>query len=85
MSFFEGPSNDPELIELTRRRPAAIQAAMLQLLRAGRWSGYIRSDLDPFDLLRALAGVANVAASPDWEASAKRLIDILLLGSKPVG
>lgn len=46
MSFFEGPSTDPELIELTRRRPAAIQAAMLQLLRAGRWSGYIRSDLD---------------------------------------
>ena len=46
MSFFEGPSNDPELMELTRRRPAAIQAAMLQLLRAGRWSGYIRPDLD---------------------------------------
>jgi AcrR family transcriptional regulator len=46
MSFFEGPSADPELMELTRRRPAAIQAAMLQLLRAGRWSDYIRSDLD---------------------------------------
>lgn len=46
MSFFEGPSADPELIELTSRRPAAIQAAMLQLLRAGRWSGYVRSDLD---------------------------------------
>jgi AcrR family transcriptional regulator len=46
MSFFEGPSADPELIELTARKPAAIQAAMLQLLRAGRWSGYIRSDLD---------------------------------------
>jgi AcrR family transcriptional regulator len=46
MSFFEGPSADPELMELTRRRPAAIQAAMLQLLRAGRWSGYIRSDLE---------------------------------------
>lgn len=46
MSFFEGPSADPELMELTRRRPAAIQAAMLQLLRAGRWGGYIRSDLD---------------------------------------
>ncbi len=46
MSFFEGPSADPELMELTRRRPAAIQTAMLQLLRAGRWSGYIRSDLD---------------------------------------
>lgn len=46
MSFFEGPSADPELMELTSRRPATIQAAMLQLLRAGRWSGYIRSDLD---------------------------------------
>jgi AcrR family transcriptional regulator len=46
MSFFEGPSADPELMELTRRRPASIQAAMLQLLRAGRWSGYIRQDLE---------------------------------------
>jgi AcrR family transcriptional regulator len=45
MSFFEGPSADPELMELTRRRPESIQAAMLQLLRAGRWSGYIRQDL----------------------------------------
>lgn len=46
MSFFEGPSTDPKLMELTRRRPASIQAAMLQLLRAGRWSGYIRQDLE---------------------------------------
>ena len=46
MSFYEGPSSDPELMELTRRQPSTIQAAMLQTLRAGRWSGYIRSDLD---------------------------------------
>lgn len=46
-------------------------------------AGDIRNDIDPLDLLRALVGVANVAASPDWEASAKRLVDILLLGSKP--
>lgn len=46
MSFFEGPSADPELMELTRRRPVAVQAAMQQLLRAGRWSGYIRADVD---------------------------------------
>ena len=38
--------SDPELMELTRRQPSTIQAAMLQTLRAGRWSGYIRSDLD---------------------------------------
>ncbi|HEX4586765.1 MAG TPA: TetR/AcrR family transcriptional regulator [Mycobacterium sp.] len=46
MSFYEGPSSDPELMELTRRRPSAIHAAMLQALRAGRWSGYIRPDVD---------------------------------------
>lgn len=46
MSFYEGPSNDPELIELTRRQPTKIQAAMLQTLRAGRWSGDIRADID---------------------------------------
>lgn len=46
MSFYEGPSSDPELIELTKRRPAGIQSAMLQLLRAGRWSGFIRPEMD---------------------------------------
>ena len=46
MSFYEGPSSDPELMELTQRPPSTIQAAMLQALRAGRWSGYIRPDLD---------------------------------------
>ena len=46
MSFFEGPSSDPELAALTRRRPEKIQAAMSQALRAGRWSGYIRPEFD---------------------------------------
>ena len=46
MSFYEGPSTDPELIELTQRRPTKITAAMQQALRAGRWSGYIRTDVD---------------------------------------
>ena len=47
-------------------------------------SGDIRSDLDPIDLLRALIGVAHVASSPDWQQSAKRLVDILITGSRPV-
>ena len=46
MSFFEGPSADPQLVALTKQRPAGIQSAMLQLLRAGRWSGYIRPEMD---------------------------------------
>lgn len=46
MSFYEGPSANPELAALTQQRPTAIQDAMLQTLRAAKWSGYLRSDID---------------------------------------
>jgi hypothetical protein len=36
------------------------------------------------DLLRALVGVAHVATSPDWQQSARRLVDILIAGSRPI-
>ena len=62
-----------------------VTTAIDSLVRRAVESGDIRPDLEPLDLLRALAGVANLSASPDWEASAKRLVDILLLGSKPAG
>ena len=47
-------------------------------------SGDLREDHDAIDLLRALVGVANVATSPDWQQSARRLVDIFILGSRPV-
>jgi hypothetical protein len=43
-------------------------------------SGDIRKDLEPFDLLRALIGVSNVATGPEWQESARRLLDILIKG-----
>lgn len=46
MSFYESPSPNPELTELARRRPVATFEAMLQTLRAARWSGYLRPDID---------------------------------------
>jgi AcrR family transcriptional regulator len=46
MTFHEAPSPNPELVELTQRPPTAVQEAMLQTLRDGRESGYIRSDID---------------------------------------
>ena len=58
--------------------------AIRALVKRAIESGDIRKDLDPMDLLRALIGVANVAASPDWQQSAKRLVDILITGSRPV-
>jgi AcrR family transcriptional regulator len=63
---------------------AQIQGAIDALVRRAIKSGDIRKDLDPFDLLRALIGVSNVASTPDWRQSAKRLVEILITGSRPV-
>jgi AcrR family transcriptional regulator len=58
--------------------------AIRALVKRAIKSGDIRKDLDPIDLLRALIGVANVATSPDWQQSARRLVDILITGSRPI-
>src|SRR5262249_12261920 len=62
---------------------AQVQGAIHSLVQRAIKSGDIRGDLDPFDLLRALIGVSNVASSPDWQQSARRLVDILITGSRP--
>ncbi len=62
---------------------AQIMEAIRALVKRAIKSGDIRKDLDPVDLLRALIGVANVASSPDWQQSARRLVDILITGSRP--
>lgn len=46
MSFYEGPSSHPELIAMTGQQPTAVLEAMLQTLRAARWGGYLRPDVD---------------------------------------
>ncbi len=46
MSFYESPSPNAELTELAGRQPTAIFEAMLQTLRAARWSGFLRADID---------------------------------------
>jgi AcrR family transcriptional regulator len=61
-----------------------IQGAINALVNRAVESGDIRSDLDPFDLLRALIGVSSVASEPDWPQSAKRLVQILIRGSRPI-
>lgn len=60
-----------------------IQGAIDALVRRAIESGDIRKDLEPFDLLRALIGVSYVASGPDWRQSARRLVDILISGSRP--
>ena len=63
---------------------AHIQGAIEALVKRAIKSGDIRRDLEPFDLLRALIGVSNVSSSPDWQQSARRLVDILISGSRTV-
>jgi AcrR family transcriptional regulator len=76
-AYVGGPS---KLYEGSRSQ---IQGAIDALVKRAIKSGDIRRDLDPFDLLRALIGVSNVATSADWQQSAKRLVGILISGSRP--
>jgi AcrR family transcriptional regulator len=63
---------------------AQIQGAIEALVKRAIKSSDMRKDIEPFDLLRALIGVSNVSSTPDWQQSAKRLVDILITGSRPV-
>jgi AcrR family transcriptional regulator len=77
-SLVGGPS---KLFEGSR---GLVQRAIDALVKRAIKSGDIRPDLIPFDLLRALIGVAHVASGPGWQQSARRLVDILIAGSRPV-
>jgi AcrR family transcriptional regulator len=77
-SLVGGPS---KLFEGSR---GLVQGAIDALVKRAIESGDIRPDLVPFDLLRALIGVAHVASGAGWQQSARRLVDILIAGSRPV-
>jgi hypothetical protein len=76
-SVVGGPSR---LYESSR---GLIQGAMESLVQRAKESGDIRRDTDASDLLRAMIGVSLVGSGPDWQQSAKRLVDILIAGSRP--
>jgi AcrR family transcriptional regulator len=57
-----------------------ITRAVSTLLKRAVASGDVRKDIDPSDLLRALVGVSYGNPDAGWEASARRLVDILMDG-----
>ncbi|HXW56266.1 MAG TPA: hypothetical protein VEJ67_10990, partial [Candidatus Cybelea sp.] len=61
-----------------------IHEAIRALVKRAIQSGDVREDVDPVDLLKALVGVAFMSSSPDWQQSARRLVDILIIGSRPI-
>jgi AcrR family transcriptional regulator len=60
-----------------------VQGAIEELVKRAKKSGDVRRDVDAFDLLRAVIGVSYVSSGGDWQQSARRLVDILIAGSRP--
>ena len=61
---------------------APIHEAMRSLVKRAIKGGELRKDVNPLDLLRALVGVAYLESTPDWQPSARRLVDILIAGAR---
>ena len=59
---------------------ARISEAMALLVERAQASGDVRPSAEAADLLRALIGFAYVNSAPDWKASARRLIDLMIDG-----
>jgi AcrR family transcriptional regulator len=67
------------LIEGSRAR---IHTAFVRAVRRAIASGDLRADTVPEDFVRALVGIFHTTALPGWEPSARRLVDILIDGSR---
>ena len=69
------------LIEGTR---GLVHGAFIALVQNAIDNGGLRADTNPDDFVRALIGVFHTTAVPGWEASARRIVDILIAGSRPM-
>ena len=68
------------LIEGSR---SLIHTAFVTSVKRAIGSGELREDTDPNDFVRALVGVFHTTALSGWEQSARRLVNILIAGSRP--
>jgi AcrR family transcriptional regulator len=59
--------------------------ALATLVKHAVQSGDVRKDADASDLLRAMIGVSYQNPDAGWEASARRVIDLLMDGLKVTG
>jgi AcrR family transcriptional regulator len=65
---------------LYSRTPRRLDVPIKALVAGGVASGVFRDDIEPHDLLRALAGVAHVRPGENWKQSAVRMVDLLISG-----
>lgn len=59
---------------------AQFEVAITMLVTRANESGQVSLDMKPLNLLRALAGVANISPDLDWISGAKQLVKILIDG-----
>jgi len=59
-----------------------VQEAIEELVKRAKKSGQMRREIDASDLLRAVIGVSYVGSGGDWQQGARRLVDILIAGSR---
>jgi len=59
-----------------------IHTAFVASVKRAIASGDLCADTNPDDFVRALVGVFHTTALPGWEQSARRIVDILIAGSR---
>lgn len=73
------PGGSVRLMEGSR---SLIHTAFVAAVKRAIASGDLLSDTDPNDFVRALVGIFHTTALPGWEQSARRLVDIIIAGSR---
>ena len=73
------PGGSMRLIEGTR---GVIHSTFRGLVQRAVKSGDLRGGTDPDDIIRAFIGVFHTTSLPGWESSARRIVDILIDGSR---
>jgi AcrR family transcriptional regulator len=73
------PGGSMRLIANSR---GTIHAAFMRCVQKAIASGDLRAETNPEDFVRTLIGVFHTTAIPGWEASARRIVGILIEGSR---
>lgn len=71
------PGGSMRLVEGTRSQ---IHGTFHGLVQRAIESGDLRAEIHPDDIVRALIGIFHTTSMPGWEASARRMVDILIEG-----
>lgn len=74
------PGGSMGLIEGTR---GMIHSTFRSLVQRAVESGDLVAGTDPDDIIRAFVGVFHTTSLPGWESSARRIVNILIDGSRP--